>query len=260
MPQDHAPPITHTEADETSHTRFGPRPVPEGHRPHRDRPEPRRIPPHGDVSPDGTRPWPRPSRGARWLVWGGTALIAATLTAGVVVAGRQLMHGSDNARKPVSPPRLPPPPQTYRAQAQHPHRAQAHDAHREPVDAPPRPRRNSRPPQRRQSLMQEVEANTASLSQGVDNVMRSLSSAVSGFRDVAGQAAHIVREFSDAADLVRGILAGGAAVAAATRAAASASAAPNAASPSGDHPDNAPASQGHGSGADRSDSSRLHRL
>ena len=49
------PGITRTDADITSETRFGPRPVPKGHRRPAGPQDYRRIPPSGDVSPDGKR-------------------------------------------------------------------------------------------------------------------------------------------------------------------------------------------------------------
>ncbi|WP_258869577.1 hypothetical protein [Paracoccus thiocyanatus] len=54
--------------------------------------------------------------------------------------------------------------------------------------------------------MKEIEANTASLTEGVENVMRAVESAVSGFRTVARQASAIMREFGDAAALLRDIV------------------------------------------------------
>lgn len=179
-----------TDADVTSQTRFGPRPVPEGHRHPHEAPRSRRIPPHGDVSPDGTRAWPQPSRAARWLVWGGTALAIAGATAGAVIAARKAsdLLGDDTPRgtpkRRVAPPGPPP---SARAPWQDDH------------PRPPRRRRKRR-------LMDEVQDNTAHLGNSVDGVMRSLTSAMSGFRNVAGQAGAIMREFSDAADLVRGVM------------------------------------------------------
>lgn len=189
---DAARPIRRTEADETSDTRFGPRPAPEGHRRPREPLESRRIPPHGEVSPDGTRVWPRPSRGAKWLVWGGVGLATAAATAGTVIAARKLadLLADD-------------PPQPRRAAPQPQPRDEPADAGRadKPLHmaAPPRP-------QPRRNLMQEIEDNTASIANGVENVMRSLTTAVAGFRTVAGQASAIVREFGDAAELVQGLM------------------------------------------------------
>lgn len=207
--QDDPPPITHTEADETSQTRFGPRPVPEGHRRPSGPMESRRIPPHGDVSPDGSHPWPHPSPGAKWLVWGGTGLVAAALTAGTVIAARHLIdlvsEKDGDPRRPAAPRDSLPP--RYAASGRDmreppaPRRPERIRAEAKP-GRPPRPARRAP----RQGLLQEVEANTASLTHGVENVMQALTAALTGFRTVAGQAGTIMREFGDAATLVREII------------------------------------------------------
>lgn len=204
--------ITRTEADRLSHTRFGPRPVPEGHKPPRGPRESRRVPPSGPVSPDGARGYPRPSRLAKWVVWGGTGIAAAALTAGTVYAARHvadLLSGDDHApkrptpqpRPPETQPRMQMPSPAERAALSDRPRDLRHDRFRD--DQPPRPRRKPAP---RKGLMREIEENAASLSQGVDNVMGSVSAAVTGFRTVAAQAAEIMREFGDAAAMVRGIM------------------------------------------------------
>ncbi|SMO57403.1 hypothetical protein [Paracoccus laeviglucosivorans] len=188
-----------TDADVTSETRFGPRPVPEGHRRPHEHHDHRRIPPHGDVSPDGSRVWPRPSASARWLVWGGTALAVAGATAGAVIAARhiaQALGDDDKPRRPAQPRGFAdtgarmappgPPPSSGKPWHDEPH--------------------GRRGPRRRPRLMDEVQDNAASLSGSVDGMMRSLTTALSGFRTVAGQAGAIMREFGDAADLVRGVM------------------------------------------------------
>jgi len=196
-----APGITHTEADEASETRFGPRPVPEGHRHPSGPTESRRIPPHGDVSPDGRHAYPRPSRLAKWLVWGGTGLAAAALTAGTVYAARHVAdmisgHGGPKPRRrPAARPYQP-------DDAAAPRMGFSTPVHAGDEPAPPRPRRHTNRP----SLMEEVEANTASLTHSVEDVMRTVTTAVEGFRGVASQANAIIREFGDAADLVRDII------------------------------------------------------
>ena len=181
-----------TEADVTSQTRFGPRPVPEGHRPHEDRADYRPIPPHGDVSPDGRRAYPRPSPLAKWIVWGGTGLAAAALTAGTVIAARHLLGTSGRnhpRREPYRPEDAPQPRM---------HLSTPPESPREPEPLGPRPQRRS--------LMEEIESNTATLTNSVDNVMRTVTSAVTGFRGVAAQTSAIVKEFGEAADLVRDII------------------------------------------------------
>lgn len=222
------PPITQTEADETSQTRFGARPVPEGHRHPSGPSESRRIPPHGDVSPDGSRAWPRPSPGAKWLVWGGTALAAAAVTAGTVIAARHLLDAATGPRRKGGPersmaPRFADLPPEERAAMRRRVRDRAdEDARRlarlraeaeaeletgtDADAAHARPRRRPAP---RPSLMQEVEANTASLQNGLESVMQALDTAVSGFRTVAGQTSGILREFDGAAGLIRGLFGGG---------------------------------------------------
>lgn len=208
-------PITRTDADIETETRFGPRPVPEGHRRPAGPSEYRRIPPSGEVSPDGSRSYPRPSRSAKWLVWGGTALAAAAATAGTVYAARQIAdlisggHDEPPRRRQPEPLRFSSPP---RVQEQPPSRRPPVQSAHDRFEDEPRPRAQPRPerprqaPQRRPSLMQEIQSNTTSLGENVDSVMRTLSSAVAGFRGVAGQAGSIIREFSDAAALVRSII------------------------------------------------------
>ncbi len=210
---DDRPPITHTDADTASDTRFGPRPVPEGHRRPAGPTESRRIPPHGDVSPDGRHVWPRPSATAKWLVWGGTALGVAALTAGTVIAARHVLglsSGDENrprARGSVAPRFADLSPEEREAMRQRARARESLDARRG-AHLRAEAMRNAPPQARapRPGLLQEVEANTASMSNGVDNLMRSLGAAMTGFRTVAGQAGAIMREFGDAADLVRGLL------------------------------------------------------
>ncbi|MDQ7775142.1 MAG: hypothetical protein Q4615_04130, partial [Paracoccus aminovorans] len=165
-------------------------------------PQPRRIPPHGKVSPDGRRPWPQPSASAKWLAWGGTALTAAALTAGTVIAARQVMHALSDPkpRRPAPPAMAPRMAAMPKAEAPRP-RDPAED---ERTAAQARPRR--RKPAPRAGLMQEIETNTASLTSGVENVMQALTAGMTGFRAVAGQAGAIMREFGDAAALVQDIL------------------------------------------------------
>lgn len=225
-------PITRTDADTESETRFGPRPVPEGHRRPAGPSEWRRIPPSGEVSPDGSRSYPRPSRSAKWLVWGGTALAAAAATAGTVYAARHiagLISGDDRdppRRRPDAPRGYSNAPRGYSAA---PRAYEDLSPRRPPVQSPhdrfqdeARPRaearterfqsdrsqpERARPAQkRRPNLMQEIQSNTTSLSDSVDSVMRTLTSAVAGFRGVAGQAGSIIRDFNDAAALVRSII------------------------------------------------------
>lgn len=214
-------PVRTREADRTSYTRFGPRPVPEGHRPHVDRHvgpyESRRIPPSGPVSPDGSRPWPAPSKNGRLLVWSGTAVAAAAVTALAVHLGRRLGETLQDDtpaptahRKPSAPPRFAELSEDERAAL----RARARRAARAAQDAveeeAPRMRRPPAPKIRRRrpkaDFSSEVNQRTRDLSHGVGNVMSSLTAALTGFRAVAGQAGHIMREFNDAASLIGGFM------------------------------------------------------
>lgn len=190
-----------TEADVTSQTRFGPRPPPSGHHPARGPRDYRRVPPHGDVSPDGRHAYPRPSPLAKWIVWGGTGLAAAAVTAGTVIAARKvadMISGHDEPRRDRD---------RDRDDRRDPDQAPAPRLH---LSAPPEPTERDEPTprnsQRRLGLMEEIEANTATLSNSVDNVMHSVTAALLGFRGVAGQANDILREFGDAADMLRAIL------------------------------------------------------
>lgn len=144
--------------------------------------ESRHIPPHGDVSPDGRRAYPRPSPLARWIVWGGTGLAAAAVTAGAVIAARRLVDA-------VAPARPDPPPRRPEA---------SFGPRRDAVDATA-PRASQRP-----GLMQEIETNTAALAGSIDEVMRSVALAATGLRGVVSDAHAILREFGDAAELLRG--------------------------------------------------------
>ena len=58
----------------------------------------RPTPPHGDVSPEGDRAWPKPSMTSRVLVYGGAGIAAAAATAAAVLAVRKvadLVTGGD---------------------------------------------------------------------------------------------------------------------------------------------------------------------
>lgn len=216
--QDH-PPITRTEADTTSDTRFGPRPVPEGHRHPAGPMESRRIPPHGDVSPDGSRVWPRPSPTAKWLVWGGTALAAAAATAGTVIVARHVIdalsgggRGKGGPEHSMAPRFADLSPEERAAMRRRVRERDAEDERRmaglraraeasASHDPAARPRRA--PPM---GFAQEVEANAASLRNGFDDLMHWTTGALSGFRGVAGQASTILREFDGAAGIIGDIL------------------------------------------------------
>lgn len=262
-----------TEAERISQTRFGARPIPKGHRRAKTADEDyRRIPPHGDVSPDGQRIWPQPSAAAKLLVWGGTAAAAVAVTAGTALVLRRVTDAlsGDTSKPRPKPARARPTrhgfadvgpesrrPQQSRRDNTDDDRPVQERAHREarPETARPetggskgdrfedaqfrnhrrddrmrdaqdvargasyprearhplnqdeefRPRRR---PRRRKprNLIAEFEDNSRRMTQSVDGVFGSLGTAVTGFLSVARQAGTIMREFGDAADLVRAVM------------------------------------------------------
>ena len=200
-----------TDADLDSQTRFGTRPVPEGHRMHGARHDSRRIPPHGDVSPDGKRVWPRPSLTARILVWGGTAAAVAGVTAGAVILGRQIGQSlsadrpEKRHRTPAQKPRRGPHEDTGRADVREGSERVSAQSNRYRSGAG----RADKPSRRRSptvSLVDEIEASSERLTGTVAGLVGSLGAAFSGFRTVASQANGIIQEFGDTADLIRNIL------------------------------------------------------
>ncbi|MDO5704880.1 MAG: hypothetical protein Q4G49_07365, partial [Paracoccus sp. (in: a-proteobacteria)] len=201
--RDRDPETPGNEAHEISHTRFGPRPPMGKAARGAHRLDSRRIPPSGDVSPDGDREWPHPNLTSQVVVYGGAAIMAAAATAGVVLALRKvsdLISGDGNDVRPRVAPRF----------------ADLEDDERDAIRR--RVREQAREDARHAARMRAQAArerhgprsNAAqSLSQRVDQVSGSLNgllSAFAGFRSVAAQAGNIAREFSDAADIVRSVL------------------------------------------------------
>lgn len=217
------PGITRTDADITSETRFGPRPVPKGHRRPAGPQDYRRIPPSGDVSPDGKRAYPRPSRMAKWAVWGGTGIAAAALTAGAVLAVRQVAglfseddHGPRRHRRRHGPdhdhdhdyarPRMQPPTEAEK-QGTKRRFAGTDPSERQFVRPDHDDQRRSAGPRR--SLVSEIEDNAQRLTGTLDTVMQSVSAALTGFQSVAQQARGVMYEFGEAAGMARDIFQGG---------------------------------------------------
>ncbi|AGT07831.1 hypothetical protein JCM7686_0722 [Paracoccus aminophilus JCM 7686] len=211
-----------------------------GSRPAQDEPfafgspyESRRIPPSGDVSPDGSRIWPQPSTTSKLLVWGGMGIAAAALTAGAVIAGRhvgEMIRGEDKPQ-PRAPRPNPARPDEVRMATLAPRYAELSPAERDALRNRNRQREyeeelriararaeaaeraleaergRPRPSRRRRAdFMREVERNTRHLSGSVDSAMGSFGAAFSGFRAVATQAAGLVSEFGTAAKLIRGMM------------------------------------------------------
>lgn len=202
----------------------------------------RRIPPSGDVSPDGKRIWPRPSLSAKILVWGGTGIAAAALTAGTILAARRIAEAvRPDEVEPPAPRRHPQArPQVHEqatSAASHlaPRFAELGTEARDQMRARDRQRaledaleaahqragaaeealrrarksagRRTRPKAR--NLMHEVEDNTRKIGQSAESTINSLGAALTGFRAVAGQAGSIIGDFEGAAKLIRSLFAQG---------------------------------------------------
>lgn len=198
----------------------------------------RRIPPHGDVSRDGERIWPRPSMTSRVVVYGGAAIAAAAATAGVVLAARKvadMVTGNDDldreaedaadrarvkvydeARGRYTTPRMAAMPEREREAMRARARARMHDdeaqrsrlrseARRRHDDEPRKPRR-PRPGVRPMGFLDDVEQTAQRLTRTVNEVVQGIGSAVAAFRSVAAQAEGVMRDFHGAADQVRSFL------------------------------------------------------
>ncbi|MDO5612862.1 MAG: hypothetical protein Q4G14_06410 [Paracoccus sp. (in: a-proteobacteria)] len=194
------------EAHEVSHTRFGPRPPIGKAARGAHRLESRRIPPSGEVSPDGDREWPQPGLTSQVVVYGGAAIMAAAATAGVVLAARKvagLISGPDETDR-YHRPRVAPgfadldddEREAIRRRVREQARADAREVARMRAQAS-RDRFGPRP-NAAQSLTQRADQVSGSLN--------GLMAAFAGFRSVAAQAGGIMREFSDAAQVVRSFL------------------------------------------------------
>ena len=206
-----------TEADRTSETRFGPRPVPPGHH----MPHSRRVIPSGRVSPDGRSSYPTPATGTKIAVWGGVALGVAGGTAAAVLAIRKLAEAMSDDSHPGS--------HSGRHKVRHPvpQFAKLDDDEREAMRSRVRHQEHEdrqhiarlrdeasrrRSPAGRKSKkgnFAEGLIDTATrLSESLEGVAKSMAMAVESFRGVAGQATGIVQEFAGAADQLRSALRG----------------------------------------------------
>lgn len=202
----------------------------------------RRVPPHGDVSPDGSRVWPQPSMTSRVLVYGGAAVAAAAATAGAVLAVRKVAdlvtgdddlhrHADDEAERararvydegrnrPTSGRRTPPHMVAMREREREAMRARARARMREDEAERGRIRsdarhtrdesrksRRPRPGIQPMSFLDDVEHTAQRLTRTVNEVVTGLGAAVAAFRSVAAQAQGVMRDFHGAADQVRSFL------------------------------------------------------
>ncbi|MCO6363956.1 hypothetical protein [Paracoccus sp. 08] len=185
-PQTPRPPLT--EADHTSQTRFGPRPVPAGHR----GPQPRRT--------DDT------STVAKAVVWAGVALGMAGGTAAAAIAARKLAGTDDAPRaayRPAAAPRFAHLEEDEREAMRRRVRAQAREdnAHAARLRAKASRGRSG-------NFAKDLTRTATDLSDGLNGVAQSLAGAFRSFRGVSSQATTIVGDFVAAADQLRAILNG----------------------------------------------------
>lgn len=216
-------PIHHlTDADREVETRFGTRPVPEGHHtaapyPHRPM-RSTRIPPSETGPYDAAAPRRRrePSLTGKVLMIGGTAVMAAAATAAAVMAARKLADAvsGDHAHGPIAgaghrdqralAPRFADLDEDEREEIRHRAREQARrDQNRSARLRATAARERVAP---RGNIARELTDTASDLSTSLNGVVFALTSAMTGFRQVAGQASSLVRDFSDAADAVRSVL------------------------------------------------------
>lgn len=198
-PQDTHPHLT--EADRDSQTRFGTRRVPEGHRtaspyPHRKMVS-SRIPPSGEVSPDGRHVWPRPSLAARIIVWGGVAAGVAGLTAAGVAVGRAIAGNDRPAERDRVAPRFAQIDEDEREAMRRRVRAQAR------ADAEAAARLRAKASRSRGTPAQRLTETANEVSTGLNAVVGSVLSAFEAFNTVAGQARGVVEQFTRTADQIR---------------------------------------------------------
>ncbi|ODT61484.1 MULTISPECIES: hypothetical protein [Paracoccus] len=199
MRRPHDPTAPATEADRTSQTRFGPRPVPTGHRPAS---APRRAASrHDDVTTS-----------AKVVVWAGVALGVAGITAASSLLARKLAGGDDHPRpsydrashdRPPVAPRFATLDEEEREAMRRRVRAQS----REDSAQAARLRANASRG-RGGNVAQNLTRTATDLSQGLNGVAQSLAAAFQSFRGVSSQATTIVGDFVAAADQLRAILNG----------------------------------------------------
>lgn len=207
-----------TEADRTSETRFGPRPVPQGHQ----MPHSRRVIPSGRVSPDGRSSYPSPTTGTKIALWGGIALGVAGGTAAAVFAIRKIAeaisddsdhrssHRSHQLRHHSAPrfARMDEDEQeAMRRRVRDQDRGDRQEAARLRAEASRRrPSFGSKP--KKGNFAESLIETSTKLSESLEGVAKSMAMAVESFRGVAGQATGIVQEFAGAADQLRSALRG----------------------------------------------------
>lgn len=195
-----------TEADRVSHTRFGPRPVPEGHIPAGSRARPARR---------GSYQAPLSTR---IIVWGGVALGVAGATAAALTAARKIadMTATPHPARPMQDyygdrmtgmaPRFAELDEADREAMRKRVRAQAREDAREAARQRAEAGRRRDPAQGSGNFARDLTKTAGDLSTSIEGVANSLVKAFTSFRGVAAQAADIVSEFAASADQIRSAL------------------------------------------------------
>lgn len=192
-----------TEADRLSHTRFGPRPVPEGHIP---------------ASGRSLSRQPETTLSTKIIVWGGVALGVAGATAAALTAARKI---ADVTRDDPRPRRW----QTYygdRMTGMAPRFAELDEADREAIrkrvraqareDAQNAAKQRAEAGRKRDTIRgsgnfaHDLTRTAGDLSNSIDGVTNSLVKAFDSFRGVALQSGRILSEFAAAAEQIRSIM------------------------------------------------------
>ncbi|WP_295043896.1 hypothetical protein [uncultured Paracoccus sp.] len=213
-----------TEADRTSQTRFGPRPVPPGHH----GPQARRVIPSGRVSSSGRSSHPTPSTGAKIALWGGVALGVAGGTAAALFAIRKIAEAISDDDRPGSgrsnqshharhgrnhaAPRFArldeDDREAMRRRVREQDRQDRQEAARLRAEASRRRPAPAAPKRKKANFAEGLIDTSTRLSQSLEGVAKSMAIAVESFRGVAGQATGIVQDFAGAADQLRSALRG----------------------------------------------------
>lgn len=205
-----------TEADRTTETRFGPRPVPGGHRSPTGV-QARRTIPSGRMSPGGQSSYPTPSLGAKIAVWGGVALGVAGGTAAAIFAVRKLADAisgdssSSSHDRRHRAPRFVEMDEDDREAMRRRVRAQDREDRQEFARMRAQAsqgRSRVRSSGRQGNFVDDVIQTSTRLSESLEGVAKSVSVAMDGFRSVARQATEVVAEFADTADDLRAAIKG----------------------------------------------------
>lgn len=167
------------EVSRDTDTRFGPRPAFGGHEP------PRHV---------------RDEQGNRAIAIGGTVVMAAAATAGLILGARkvaQMIAGPDE--RPQDAPRFRALDEDEREAMRRRARAQARN------DARRAAQLRAAAAQRRAggNVADRVTDRAGHVAGSLNNAVASMAAAVDGFRSVAGQAGGIMRDFTEAAATVR---------------------------------------------------------